>query len=294
LSLSLAPTENERLPAFTAGSHIDLHLADNIVRQYSLCGATNDVSSYRIAIRSVEGGLASRYIHSSLRPGDIVHISEPRNNFPLDDAKNYVFIAGGIGITPIIPMLREACIHNRRWSLLYCNHSNEDTAFVQELVALPGEISMHISSAGSRLDVAQRLAVPVPDTLVYCCGPERLMVAVESATKHWPENSIRFEWFTPRCRPDGETSDSFEVVCAASGVTLTVPKDKSILEVLKEAGLDAPSSCEQGVCGTCEMKVLSGTVDHRDSILSPSERATDASMMVCVSRARGSKLVLDI
>ena len=132
------------------------------------------------------------------------------------------------------------------------------------------------------------------DTLVYCCGPERLMTAVEEATAAWPDGSVHFEWFTPRSRPDGETSDGFEVVCQASGLTVTVPADKSILTALTEAGVDLPSSCEQGICGTCEVRVISGEVDHRDSILSSSERAANQSMMICVSRALGSRLVLDI
>jgi len=153
---------------------------------------------------------------------------------------------------------------------------------------------LHSSEAGTRLDAAQRLRTVQKDTAVYCCGPESLMTAVEEATAAWPEGSVHFEWFTPRSRPSDETSGSFEVICQRSGLTLTVPPDKSIMTVLSEAGIDVPRSCEQGICGTCETRVISGDVDHRDSILSTSERAANQTMMICVSRARGSRLVLDI
>jgi ferredoxin len=144
------------------------------------------------------------------------------------------------------------------------------------------------------LDVATRLGTAQQDTAVYCCGPERLMLAVEEATAGWPEGSVHFEWFTPRSRPVDEGSGSFDVVCQGSSVTLTVPPDKSLLEVLNEAGIDIPSSCHQGICGTCEVRVLAGEIDHRDSILSTAERAANETMMACVSRARSPRLVLDI
>jgi ferredoxin len=142
--------------------------------------------------------------------------------------------------------------------------------------------------------VAKRLGTTEADTAVYCCGPERLMLAVEEATAGWPEGSVHFEWFAPRSRPADESSGSFEVVCQGSGATLTVPPDKSLLEVLNEAGIEIPSSCQQGICGTCEVRVLAGEIDHRDSILSTAERATNETMMACVSRARSPRLVLDI
>jgi ferredoxin-NADP reductase len=294
LSLQLAAPDGSPLPPFAPGAHIDLALPDGTLRQYSLCGDPSDTSHYRLGIRAVPGGLSSGFIHRRLRPGELLSISAPRNNFPLAEAVSYLFIAGGIGITPLIPMMRQACAKGRPWTLLYCNRRTEDAPFLAEIKTLGGEISLHASEAGTRLDVAQRLATVQKNTLVYCCGPARLMTAVEQATTAWPEGSIHFEWFTPRSRPADETSGSFEVVCQQSGVTLTVSPDQSILAALTQAGIEIPRSCEQGVCGTCEVRLISGEVDHRDSILSCAEQAANRTMMVCVSRARGTRLVLDI
>jgi ferredoxin-NADP reductase len=238
--------------------------------------------------------MSSTYVHRKLRPGDLLSVSGPRNNFPLVDAKHYTFVAGGIGVTPFIPMMRKASAKGRPWTLLYCNRRNEDAPFLAEIKNLGGEISLHSSEAGTRLDVARRLNKVEPDAVVYCCGPERLMVAVEDATTGWPHGSVHFEWFVPRARPAGEVSGAFEIVCKRSGVTLTVPPEKSILEVLGEAGIEVPCSCTQGICGTCEVRVVSGAVDHRDSILSSAERAANQMMMICVSRAKSARLVLDI
>ena len=294
LSLELAAPDGSALPSFAPGAHIDLKLPDGTLRQYSLCGNPSDTSHYRLGIRAVAGGLSSSFIHRKLRPGELLTVSAPRNNFPLVDAARYIFIAGGIGITPLMPMMREASAKGRPWTLLYCNRRNEDAPFLAEIKKLGGEISLHSSEAGTRLDAAQRLGTVQPDTVVYCCGPERLMTAVEEATAAWPQDNIHFEWFTPRSRPADETSGSFEVVCQRSGLTLTVPPEKSIMTVLSEAGIEVPRSCEQGICGTCETRVISGEIDHRDSILSASERAANQTMMTCVSRARGPRLVLDI
>lgn len=294
LSLELSAPDGAPLPPFEPGAHIDLKLPDGTLRQYSLCGDPRDTSHYRLGIRAVPGGLSSSFIHNKLRPGELLTVSAPRNNFPLVDAARYIFVAGGIGITPLIPMIREASAKNRPWTLLYCNRRTEDAPFLAEIQALGGEISLHASDIGTRLDVAQHFSAAQKDTVVYCCGPERLMTAVEAATAAWPEGSIHFEWFTPRSRPDNETSGSFEVICQRSGLTLTVPPDKSILAVLSEAGIEVPRSCEQGICGTCETRVISGECDHRDSILSSGERAANQTMMICVSRARSAQLVLDI
>jgi ferredoxin len=184
-------------------------------------------------------------------------------------------------------MLRES----RDWALHYCVRDPAEAAFRHELPA--GDVTLH--GPRNRLDVVALLAEPRADMLVYCCGPERLMAAVEQAGAHWPEGALRFEWFAPRSRPEGEgPPGAFEVRCARSGVTLTVPADRSLLSVLDRSGVAISSSCEQGVCGTCEVAVLEGEVEHRDSILSAAERAAGRSMMACVSRARGSRLVLDI
>ena len=294
LSLHLASLDGSPLPAFEPGAHIDVKLPDGTLRQYSLCGDPNDLTHYRLGIRAVTGGQSSGFVHRKLRPGDAVTVSTPRNNFPLVEAKHYIFVAGGIGVTPFIPMMREVSARKGSFTLLYCNKRNEDAPFLAEIRQLGGELSLHASEAGTRLDVALRFATVESDAVIYCCGPEKLMLAVEEATSGWPEGGVHFEWFAPRSRPEGEVSDSFEVVCQASGKTLTVPAEKSILEVLGENGIDVPRSCEQGICGTCEVRVVSGEVNHRDSILSSAERAASENMMICVSRCRGARLVLDV
>jgi ferredoxin len=146
----------------------------------------------------------------------------------------------------------------------------------------------------ARIDVAARLADAPADTMLYCCGPESLMTDVEAATQHWPEGSVRFEWFAPRSRPEGEIPGAFQLHCAQSGISLTVPPGRSVLDALSDAGIEVPRSCEQGICGTCECRVLEGDIDHRDSILSAAEQAANQTMMVCVSRARSPRLVLDL
>jgi ferredoxin-NADP reductase len=294
LSLELASPDGNPLPPFEPGSHVDLHLPSGTMRQYSLCSDPADRSRYRVAIRAVSGGLSSQFVHRKLRPGEMLAVSPPRNNFPLVDAKNYVFVAGGIGITPLMPMMREASARKKSWTLLYCNRSDDVAPFLNEIRALGGEVALHSTAAGTRLDVTQKLGTVRPDTAVYCCGPERLMLAVEEATAGWPEGTVHFEWFAPRSRPTDESSGSFEAVCQGSGITVTVPPDKSLLDALNDAGIPVPCSCQQGICGTCEVRVLGGEVDHRDSILSAAERATNETMMTCVSRARSSRLVLDI
>jgi ferredoxin-NADP reductase len=294
LSLELTAPDGGLLPPFEPGSHIDLKLPDGTLRQYSLCSDPNDLSCYRLGIRAISGGLSSGYVHRRLRPGDLLTVSTPRNNFPLVGAGRYVFVAGGIGVTPFIPMMREASARGRAWTLIYCNRRSEDAPFLAEINQLGGEISLHCTEAGTRLSAAERFAAIEKDTAVYCCGPERLMLAVEEATAHWPEGSVHFEWFAPRSRPDDEISGAFEVVCERTGVTVTVPAEKSILEVLGEAGIEVPRSCEQGICGTCEVRVISGDIDHRDSILSSAERASNQTMMICVSRAKSARLVLDV
>ena len=294
ISLELAALDGGTLPPFEPGSHVDLHLPSGTMRQYSLCSDPADRSFYLVAIRSVSGGLSSQFVHRKLRPGEMLAVSQPRNNFPLVDAKNYIFVAGGIGITPLMPMMRELSARKKPWTLLYCNRSDDAAPFLSEIRALGGDVLLHSSASGTRLDVTQRLGTAQRDTAVYCCGPERLMLAVEEATAAWPEGSVHFEWFSPRSRPADEASGSFEAVCQASGMTVTVPPDKSLLEALNDAGVPLPCSCQQGICGTCEVRVLGGEPDHRDSILSSAERAANETMMACVSRARSPRLVLDI
>ncbi|MGG5817729.1 PDR/VanB family oxidoreductase [Falsiroseomonas sp. HW251] len=293
VSLDFVALDGAALPAWEAGAHLDLHLPGAPVRQYSLCGDPDDRTTWRIAVREVAGGRVSGLVHKALRVGALVEAEGPRNNFHLSPSPRYLFIAGGIGITPILPMLRAAQRAGAQATLLFCAKRTEEAPFLDTARGL-ADVTTHCSAEGTRLDVAARLAEVQPGTMVYCCGPEALMTAVEAAAARWPEGSVRFEWFQPKSRPEGEQDGGFDVVCARSGQTVRVDADTSVLAALRDAGLDLVSSCEQGVCGTCECRVLEGEVDHRDSILSASERAANDVMMACVSRAKGARLVLDI
>ncbi|MDR3523492.1 MAG: PDR/VanB family oxidoreductase [Acetobacteraceae bacterium] len=294
LSLDLCAPDGGDLPAFSAGAHVDLHLPGGQSRQYSLCGDPADRKTYRLGIRLVEGGAVTSMVHRQLRPGALLDVSTPRNNFPLLPAPHYLFIAGGIGITPMLPMLREANARGAKWTLLFCVRRHEDAPFLAEARSLGGDVVLHASALGTRLDVEARLATVEPDTQIYCCGPEKLMLEVETHSRHWPDGSVHFEWFAARSRPEDEISGGFELVCARSRLTLTVPPDKSVVQVLHDAGIQVPLSCEQGICGSCECRVLEGQVDHRDSILSTAEQLANETMMVCVSRAKSPRLVLDL
>jgi len=290
VSLELVSPVGGTLPPWDPGAHLDLRLPDGGERQYSLCGDPADTARYRVAVREVEGGRVSRAIHRTLRPGVLLQAGEPRNNFALEPAERYLFIAGGIGITPLLPMMRRT---TAPWTLLFCVRGEAHAPFLAEARGLGGEIVVHDSLADTRLDVAARLADAEPGTLIYCCGPQKLMEAVEGATRHWPAGQVRFEWFAARVQ-EHAAAGAFELVASASGLTLSVPPEKSILAVLTEAGIDVPRSCEQGVCGTCECRIIEGEADHRDSILSAAERAENSLLMTCVSRAAGPRLVLDI
>lgn len=289
VSLDLIAPDDSALPAPEPGAHLDLHLPGGITRPYSLCGE----SGWRVAVREIADGRASRFIHRELRVGAIIEATGPRNNFRFDAAQHYLFIAGGIGITPLLPMLRAATRAGATWELHLCTH-DADAPLIAEARAAGGTVHHHISTQGTRLDVAELLATPRAGTLVYCCGPAGLMLAVEQAGAHWPAGSLRFEWFAARPGAQDGAQDSFELLCAASGHRAMVSAGVSVLETLRGFGLDVPSSCEQGVCGTCECRVLEGSVDHRDSILSAAERAEGRVMMTCVSRAASPRLVLDI
>lgn len=294
LSLILTPIDKGLLPTFGPGAHIDLRLPGGAVRRYSICSSHQDASRYRIGVREVSGGISSGFIHRKLRVGDIVEISDPRNKFPFDLSKRYLFIAGGIGITPLLPMIKEARNQGSEWKLLYCNRRLTEAPFLDEILALHGDVHLHTSELGTRLDVSELMKEVRSDTLVYCCGPNELMTAVEAAAAHWPINTVRFEWFTPRTRSGDESSDYFEVYCKRSDKAVHVRSDQTIIDALSAAGIEVAKSCEEGICGTCEVKVFEGDVDHRDSILSPLEKATNGTMMICVSRAKGQRLVLDI
>ena len=275
------------LPAWTPGSHIDLVLGDGLVRQYSLCGRTGDPDRWRIAVLETpdsRGG--SRAVHR-LTAGRTVRVRGPRNHFPIVASRRYLFLAGGIGITPLLPMIHEVSAAGADWELHYGGRTLTSMAFTDEL---PGDrVHLVPEDTHGRLDLEAILGTPRPDTLVYACGPEGMLAAVERRCAAWPAGSLHLERFTADVDRTGEP---FEVVLERSGRTLVVEPDTSIFETVRAAGVSVLGSCLEGICGTCETEVLDGEVDHRDSVLDDDERASNEVMMICVSRCRGSRLTL--
>jgi ferredoxin-NADP reductase len=297
--LDLAHPENEDLPRWGPGAHIDLILGDGLTRQYSLCGDPRDSGTWRVGVlleSNSRGG--SRYVHQSLNEGGTVRVRGPRNHFPLVDAQHYRFIAGGIGITPILAMVEAAERAGTDWTLLYGGRTRTSMAFAEELAErYPERVTVWPQDERGLLDLESLLKDPGDNTLVYCCGPEALLGAVEQQCAHWPTGVLHIERFAPKAPTAEEAAEAlqqFDVVCQRSGVTFEVTPDESILEVLEAAEIPILGSCYEGVCGTCEARVLSGTPDHRDSVLSEAERAAGEVMMVCVSRSRTERLVLDL
>jgi ferredoxin-NADP reductase len=292
LSVELTHPDGKPLPAWTPGAHLDLHVGGH-VRQYSLCGDPADNAVYRLGILnepSSRGG--SRHVHSSLRPGHIVRVAGPRNHFALEPAASYVFIAGGIGITPILAMVRQAQRDGTPYRLVHGGRTRASMAFGSELAALTGgQVGFVPQDEQGHIDLAGILADLPADALVYCCGPEPLLQAVEDAV---PEGQLRIERFAAPVVERGADDSSFDVECRTSGVTLHVGPDTSILEAAENAGLDVNSSCRDGICGSCETRVLAGTPDHRDFLLTEAEHAAGRTMMICVSRCASDRLVLDL
>jgi len=291
--LDLRDPAGSDLPAWTPGAHIDLSPADGVVRQYSLCGDPADPAVWRIAVlREPAGRGGSLAVHDKLREGDLVEAGGPRNHFPLVPAPRYLFIAGGIGITPLLPMMAAAAATGAEWRLHYGGRSRGSMAFRRELRAAYGRlVSFHPQDETGLLDLDAILADEPADTPVYCCGPEPLLTAVEQRRAGRP---LHVERFAPKEQGEPVRTDSFEVELARTGRTLTVPPGRSILRVIEDAGIELLWSCAEGTCGTCETAVLGGEVDHRDSLLTPEERAANDTMFVCVSRAAGPRLILDL
>lgn len=291
-SAVLVAADGAELPGWRAGAHLDVVVGDAGVRQYSLCGDPLDTGSYRIAVlREPAGRGGSAWIHERLRPGARVSVRGPRNHFELEPAGTYVFVAGGIGITPILAMIRTVEAAGRPWRLLYGGRSAASMAFLAELAPYGDRVQLFDESAVGRIPLAT--VAPGPDTLVYACGPEALLSACESLAETWPPGRLRLERFAAR-DVDTTADQGFEVRLARSEVSFRVPADRSILQALQGRGLATMSSCEEGICGTCEVDVLEGEIEHRDEVLSDEERADGSTMMICVSRARGSSLTLDL
>jgi len=297
VSLTLRHPEGRDLPEWEPGAHIDLALGGGLVRQYSLCGDPADRTAWRVAVlREPHGRGGSAYVHDRLTEGTPVHALGPRNNFALVPSSRYLFVAGGIGITPILPMVAAAEAAGARWTLLYGGRGRASMAFAERLAASYGDrVRITPEDEYGLLDLASYLADPVPGTLVYCCGPEPLLGAVEErCAAGWPAGSLHVERFKARQTGADAPAGSFEVELRQSGLTLTVTPGRSILQTVEDAGVQVLYSCAEGICGTCETDIVEGEADHRDSVLTADEQAANETMMICVSRCRGSRLVLDL
>ncbi|MFD5176993.1 PDR/VanB family oxidoreductase [Nocardia sp. NPDC058379] len=292
--LELAPVDGAEFPSYTAGSHIDVQLGSGTVRQYSLCG-TPGPGRYRLAVLRVANSRGGSRAMHSLAVGDRVRISAPRNHFPLVAAKRQVLIAGGIGITPLLAMRAELDRAGADYVLHYSARSRSRAAFLDELTGNP-RVSFHIDNEHTALDVARDLGDPRPGTAVYVCGPDGFMdyVLGKAEALGWPRQALRTERFgTDLAAPAGAEATGFVVRVASTGAEYPVAEDRSVLDVLLDNGVDAPFSCQQGICGECVVRVLAGDPDHRDDVLTDGERA-EGMFTTCSSRSHSPVLDLDL
>lgn len=298
MEIQLRRRDGEALPAFEPGAHLEIRLPNGLVRHYSLCNAPTERNFYRLGVGLApqsRGG--SRFVHESLRIGDYVYASLPRNYFPLTaNAQEYFFIAGGIGVTPILSMVHQCVDQGLRFRVLYCAQNRQRAAFLDEILELAGPAALfHFDdeNGGRKLDPELALRDVSAGAHIYCCGPAPLMEAVAEAARARPDDHVHFEWFSPKStvsRSDRE----FQIVIRSTGQAIAVPAGVSALDALERNGILAPSSCREGVCATCRTGVLSGIPDHRDSVLSDEDRARNKSMMICVSRALSDVIELDL
>jgi len=295
VELTLREVSDHPFPRWTPGAHIDLMLGEAPTRQYSLCGDPADHHLWRLGVlRDPNGRGSSLYVHDQLHVGDTIRVRGPRNNFELVDSPRYLFIAGGIGITPILAMINAAEAAGAEWRLVYGGRQHASMAFLDELALHGNRVTVWPQDEKGLIDLDAVLGTPQDDTLVYCCGPEPLLAAVEDRCASWPPRSLHVERFSAKPLTEPARTVAFEVVLAQSELTLPVPPDRSILDVVEEAGVGVLSSCAEGTCGTCETPVLDGIPDHRDSVLDDDEKAANDCMMICVSRACTARLVLDL
>lgn len=298
IELELRHPAGHALPSWAAGAHIDVLVDDQLVRQYSLSGAAADPTKWRIAVlREQAGRGGSAAIHARLHSGASVRVRGPRNHFALEPAHEYLFLAGGIGITPIIPMLVSASAADVPWRLVYGGRSRLSMPYASELVELYGSerVTLVPQDESGILDLADAMRRVGAGALVYCCGPTAMLAAAERVAREvLPPDVLRVEHFAPKELGEMLDPSTFEVVLNASGVTLVVPADRSIVEVVEEAGIMVLTSCEEGTCGTCVTGVLNGVPEHRDSVLTEKEQASNSIMTICCSRSIGPRLVLDL
>ena len=293
--VSLRSPEGE-LPEWTPGAHIDVFLPDGDVRQYSLTGLSHESTEWALGILiEPEGRGGSLWLAEHARPGATLEVSYPRNHFAYSPggSSRKIFIAGGIGITPLLPMIGQATAEGADWELHYVGRSLDRMAFLHDLADFGDRVHLYPRDASDRPDLAALVEGETPVD-VYCCGPEALMEAVEELGHSRELVTAHVERFVPRPIGPDTGLDEFEVVFDYSGITAQVGAGQTILDVAEQAGIDVPTSCREGTCGTCETPIMSGTVVHLDSVLSDAEREASATMMICMSRATCPRLVLDL
>lgn len=291
VSVRLEAPDGSPLPPWVPGSHVDVQLITRHERQYSLCGDPADVTGYRIAVlREPSSRGSSHYIHSFLRVGSRVWVRPPRNLFALADAPSYLLVAAGIGITPILAMARHLAAEGADWRMVYLVRRSEDIAFAADLDALGDRIITHVSAEDGRLDLARLVSDSAPGTAIHACGPRGFIDALTALDDGLPRGgSIHVERFEPQPREHGPNQE-FTVVCSRSRITVTVPERRSMLDALRDSGVDVRGSCLRGVCGSCAMSVLDGRPEHRDSLTVDEDSST---IYPCVSRSIGPELTVD-
>nr|WP_306454229.1 PDR/VanB family oxidoreductase [Rhodococcus sp. ACS1] len=294
VQLTLTDPRDGQVPEWSPGAHIDLVLPGDLIRQYSLCGDPADRSELVVAVlREPRSRGGSAFVHDRLREGDVIPVRGPRNAFPTVGSERYLFIAGGIGITPIVPMAVRAAEKGADWRLLHGGRKRASMAFSADLAArYPGLVEIRPQDESGLLDLPGLFAGPDESAAIYCCGPEPLIAAVEEHAALWPASTLHVERFAGRSWV-GEDRP-FELRLARSGRTVLVPAAMSALDALAGAGIEVPTSCREGVCGTCETVVLEGAPEHRDALLTEEERAEDVVFFPCVSRAKGPCLIVDL
>jgi ferredoxin-NADP reductase len=295
--LHLRAAEDELLPAWTPGAHVDVVLPSGLVRHYSLCGDVADLTQYRIAVlREVDGRGGSAEVHDRVAAGTALTVVGPKNHFPLVDSPQYLFVAGGIGITPLLPMVRQVSAASKPWQLLYGGRSRASMAFTSEIEAFGEHVRVLPQDEVGLLPLAEAISAAPVGTAIYCCGPEPLLQAVSQlCAEQGRAEDLHFERFAASAElPPAATGEVFEVELKRTGKTLCVPADRSLLDVVRDVLPEVLSDCEEGFCGTCETRVLEGDPDHRDTVLSESEKAAGDTMMICVGRCLGNRLVLDL
>lgn len=294
--LELESPTQEALPAWEPGAHVDLCLPNGLTRQYSLCGDPADRTTYRVGVlRDPASRGGSVYLFDEVHPGAEIEVRGPRNHFRLHPSPRYIFVAGGIGITPLLPMISAAEAAGAKWELHYGGRSRQSMCFVDEVSSVAGDrLTLYPEDEIGLIDLDSVLHGPSEDTVLYTCGPGGLLQAIEDRTSAWPAGAVHMERFEPKEFDEEADTASFEIELTESDKVLVVPSDKSVLQVLMDAEVEVYSSCQDGTCGTCETTVLAGEVEHRDSILTAEEQAANDRMYVCVSRATCARLVLEL